>query len=634
MLPVLITLLYSFVVTLFGISLLRLLGARGTGRHGLMVFSASGFMMGTAVMAVLWLFIALAGQLSDTLIRAGLSVLFLAGLIMGRSWLADLAKGVTDWVRSLPGAGAVVLVSIAVITALMMLLSLAAWFRPPIGDAEAFYMVYPKVIAASGKLEILSGYEGFSQIGLLGELHFAVLFALSGQHAAKLFVIFIILSAMATLYGMMKYVGVDRRARLFGILVLLSSTAFVNHASDGKVDLFAAAFGLSAFYHALFIKSPGETRNAVILAGLFSGFAIVSKFSYIPSFIPALFVLVYLRFRETGLEMSESFKGAVRLFVVMSLLMGLTMLPHFIKNGILFNAPFAPFIGGAAWTSQTWFSALDTAWIILTYPFALVFGRYPMQGGNLSFLLLVLLPLVVFLLRRGALQKSIASQLAVAALVGTLFWILARPSVLAPRYILAVLLLYIPVVALAAGWLFNNENRPRILGSMVAVCMLVALVFTYFSYRHLPAYIYYSYAGKTKTCEMASLYCPPLSLLNKQAGEGERVFFASYYSYWLRSDLLLCRSRKDDSDAVTRSGNNPDELWRRGFRYIVLDKSAYKNFHSLVENARMSEKFSIEPVIKSTVVDIYRLSASPGNDVEQKINCVKSGENRWVLEAR
>jgi hypothetical protein len=166
---------------------------------------------------------------------------------------------------------------------------------PPTGgsDAEAFYLALPKLIAATHRLlPMPGGYEHFTQIGLQGEMHFAALMSVSNYHAAKLFVWPTSLAIGLMVMGLGKLVGLGRQGNYISIAILFTSTAFTNIIWDGKVDLFATAMGLSAYYWALQRTSvPG----AVKMAGLFTGLALVAKFSFIPTLLPGVMLLVFLQ---------------------------------------------------------------------------------------------------------------------------------------------------------------------------------------------------------------------------------------------------------------------------------------------------------------------------------------------------
>ena len=55
------------------------------------------------------------------------------------------------------------------------------------GDAAAFYMILPKIMANSHELIPVPGYESFMSVGLQGEMHYAALMVLGSADAAQLF---------------------------------------------------------------------------------------------------------------------------------------------------------------------------------------------------------------------------------------------------------------------------------------------------------------------------------------------------------------------------------------------------------------------------------------------------------------
>ena len=150
----------------------------------------------------------------------------------------------------------------------------------------------------------------------------------------------------------------------------------------------------------------------------------------------------------------------------MQVLLGLiiALLPHLIKNGLLFNNPLAPFGTDLMnLLNQDWFGPATTRRVLLTYPLALTFGDYWGQLGNLSPLILGFLPLAIFLPRPRNPVTSPLIVLTLAALVGVLAWITIRPSMLLPRYMLATLLLFVLLPARAAEFLTLHDSYPRYL---------------------------------------------------------------------------------------------------------------------------------------------------------------------------
>jgi hypothetical protein len=502
-------------------------------------------------------------------------------------------------------------------------------------------MVYPKIIAASQRLTEMPGlYASYSQIGLLGEMHFAALFSLGGPKAAKLFVWVIAVSAVVVLIAIARWAGLGLVGCGFVLVLVVTSTAFTNHIADGKVDLFAAATGLGAVYWALRTGNTAERAVALRLAGILAGMAMIAKFSYIPAFLPSVLLLVawatYSGSQRIPCGALKGASGMVVAFASLGLWMAIAAIPHMIKNGVLFGAPLAPFLGSEdtswpSWLNQTWFSPNDTRWIVMTYPVALAFGRYPLQGGNLSFLLIALLPLAFFAGRPASWARSPLAQVTAAGIFGTLTWIILRPSVIAPRYILATLLLMVPLIAMGAERVYKMEQRPRLLSMGVIVTMIIALAMFSFPYVKLPVHLLNYVRGTLPACALASPYCEPLTTLNDRAAPGDRVYFAGYFSYWLRPDLLQCRDDRQDWEALGKvddGANRWAELYTRGFRYVVVDRTTHAEAFKASWSSATPPWLDVSEVIKTPELSIFGLSSQAGAPKPQ-LYCAQMSPPAW-----
>src|SRR5271157_4036781 len=170
---------------------------------------ATAFALGQGLLASLWLLLALVGWFSRPVI-VGVGVVFaLSGIILARYWFYDFARQFVHIWRELRAESwewqAV---------ALFTLILCAAWGtslgRDLNGDATAFYMALPKVIAASHRLVPLPGYEGFTTTGLQGEMHYAALMALGSPDAARLFAWPTMLAGAILLLAICRQAGIDR----------------------------------------------------------------------------------------------------------------------------------------------------------------------------------------------------------------------------------------------------------------------------------------------------------------------------------------------------------------------------------------------------------------------------------------
>jgi hypothetical protein len=561
-----LTFAYAAACWLSGLGLLRLLQARREDPIPSSADHAIRFLFGIAVLAAVWQGLGLVSLFTPGLVVTILAVAVAHGLF----WLyADRRR--SNRVAN-KGAGFTWISPIWALLALAVVASLmgAAWralIYSPAGDAEAFYMVLPKIMASSARLVPQPNYYAFSQIGLLGEMHFAALFALGSPLAAKLLVFVLGLAALGLILALCDECGLGYRGKIAAAVIVCSSTAFTNVLWVGKVDVFGAALGLAAYWFALRATSRNEARG-FLLTGLFAGFAVVAKFSN----LPVLGAGILFLWLSEGVRRSVPWPTMAKHGLVLGCGAGLALLPHFVKNFVLFQEPLAPFLflqgDGVRWVDQVWFNAVNTRYLLITYPLALVYGEYPMQGGTMSPLLLALVPvaLVIALWSRET-ASPVATRLALAGGIGVLTWMIVRPAVISPRYLLATLLLFAPVGGWAAETLFRRASSSWILKAATLLALAYGALLP--NLDHASFFVTYRAGGYGLGNCVMSASCPGLERLNAVAAEGERIYFLGHYAYHLRPDLLQCLNSIDDeiSDWTT--------LIDRGFKYVVVQKASH-----------------------------------------------------------
>ncbi len=526
------------------------------------------------------------------------------------------------------------IVLIAVTTALGF--GISAWVRPPIGDAEAYYLVYPKIMAETGVIKPMPGpFREFSAIGFSGELHFAALMVLGGPASAKLLVWPVALTAGSLLSAIITHCGGYRMARLIGWCVILSSGTFYYYIYDGKVDLFSAVYGLAAIVWLLECKPGNKMLMHIAFSGFFSGMATVGKFSYIPTLgITLAVLLIWLHQRPALARLQSGWVPCVAAFMgrgsVMAAMALAAWTPHFIKNWVLFAAPLKPFInedGRAALLNQTWFSPEVTFHILLTYPFALVFGRYPMMGGGLSFLMLAFLPLTFLLVRPKKYRESVLFAVTLSGVLAVATWMVLRPSVIAPRYILTSLLMLVPIVAIATGNILENTKKQRILKIGIGATCLAAMLAPYWHILPVTRAISASLRGNSATCQLASVYCEPLTKFSQSVRQGERIYIGSYYAYWLTPTQLQCRDTLKESQLFVQSDLPVEWLRDHGFGYIVIDPISHHQLADLLERDT-SGSSHLELFSSSETLLIYKVE--PKTDTAYR--CLEQRSGLWTVE--
>jgi hypothetical protein len=580
---------------------------------------ATAFILGEGILAGLWLFLALGGLFTLPIV-ALLSFIFAAdGLYVGRSILIAFKQQATSIWRELRADtwGWQFIAGLTILLCLMWYTSLG---RPLDGDASAFYFANAKLIAFSHHLLLLPGYEDISNIGLLGELHFAALMLLHSRNAARLFSWPTIIAAGFMLASLGRTAGMGRRGQWLTLSILFSSSVVTMLSGDGKVDLFGAALGLAAYYWAVQIRF-NRTKLVLFLTGLFSGFAFVAKMSYIPVMVPGIILLAIWGYGDEFKNISnwwsylKSFIGG-SLIILAGLILALA--PHLVKNGFLFHNPFSPFgTGGMSWLNQKWFGEGITRRIILTYPFALTYGSYWAQYGNLSPLILAFLPLAFFLPRPRSLLSSPLAMITLVSLTSLAVWVVYKPSVFAPRYILATLLLLTLLPARAAEYISLTDFRPRILAFSVNIftsVILIAFGLSFLDIIFFPKSIIPSLMGTIDECDRDGTSCSAMEKINEDAQSGERVYLASFNRYWFRGDLLQCTSSAIETANFTYSPTEDDYLWlefyKRGFSYLFIDKVTHASFLERLNLENHPSWVILTPIVDYATVFIYHMDFS------------------------
>jgi hypothetical protein len=603
------------------------------------------FALGSASLAGLWQLMALSGMLRSGAIW--LVVILLCAVTvrdtLRLSTSLPLQRALAAVLKASNQGWAVNLMALALL-ALTVWLGVLAFLRPPFGDADAFYFVYPKIIAATGQLSAMEGsYRDFSAIGLSGELHFAALMVIGTPEGAKLFAWVTGVALIILLRDVTKATGGGVIAQVVAMAMLVTSTTFTDYLSDGKVDLFAACTALAAVLCLLGAGKSMPEHTGTVIAGLLTGFSVTAKFSYIVAFLPAVMLLLLFhalpnigpaplagRFRKVLIEVGPFIAGLL-----------IALLPHLLKNYVLFDQPLAPFIGMKGnWADQNWISAADAVWVVATYPFALAFGMYPMQGGNLSVLWLAALPLAFFLPRPRWSSQSFCStlvQVTVSACVGLTCWLLIKASVFAPRYILVTLVMLIPLPAIAVEYVWHHESRPRLISFAFMVLTGIAMVAVPNTppagdWASVPRRIVQHVKTGFPECGLAiSTYCHGFTTLSTQVREGERVFVAGYYTYWLRPDLLQCINEPGDYGIFNLS--SPSDIWSalysNGFSHVAVQKYSHGQYMKLLDPAKAPPWLKVTTGLVDSDMPVFHLESldptrRPG------IVCARKGRSSWA----
>jgi hypothetical protein len=558
---------------------------RNTEQLPLWLRAVVAYFLGQGLLAVAFTFAAIWGRFATNLILAFLAVG--AAICVYATWRIwkNFAFAVGPAIR-LWWATVWYWKIIDALTIVLFLYGVTAIGAPVTGDAVAFYLPIAKVAAYTGQLAPLRGYESLSGWGLTAEMLISSLMTLGVPGvAARIYSWVNYAPTLVALYAVARMCALSRREAFLSVVMAVTSSAAIVLWGSGKTDLFAVGPALIATVFALASWKDYSRKAAIVIAGVFCGFASIAKFSYIPVLVPSLLLLVVwqdvlstgslLQIRNWSAIRSPSTQIASATLIF---LFGFTLgfFPLIAQNIILLHKAFGPNPGSSAW-----FQTATTLRLLLSYPIALTYGRYWAQFGTLSPLILAFLPLLLLMQRKVFWRESALAALTISTSVGLLCWLLLMPSIFMPRYILATLLLFSVPAAAAA---MNVSRRSRILRGVVVVAIAFVILITplHVSTRQRvfdPVLtLRYLKDPREEILFAGDSYFLAHTAINERAATGDRVLLLTYYRLWLRSDLLVAVSDQNELGKATMDPN-PDKFWeyfnRTKFRFILLDANIF-----------------------------------------------------------
>lgn len=529
---------------------------------------ATRFLLGQGLLANLWVFLSLPGHFSPFLVKGIITILFIIGIALNYKLLVNTGKQfisiLQEALNESWGWKILIFATLAI-----WLIWLPFWF-PYWSSSTRFYMALPKVIAASGQLKVLPGYEEVASLGLQGEMHFAALMTMGSSESTQLFNWLTLTAGCILLLALGRLAGLGRHGQWLSLAMVFTSSAVTLLSGSGKTDLYGAAFAFAAYYWAFNIEKE-KRIPASILTGLFGGLAVVAKISYIGSFLPSLAVIMLWKVFFQSNEYTFSSKFLPFILVGITAVFIAVQLP--IKNQILFNNLLAPY-GMADIFDQVWYGPDTVRRIYLTLPLALTFGEYWAQIGSITPLVLMFSPLLFFLPKPRRVVESPLVVLSIAALVGLACWFISHPSNFAPRYFLAcMLLLLLPFAKAADFFTTQGSTNTRLIQAAIILTVIYTgldyTTFIKFSEMDLQSLM----GGKTN-CNTDPIWCKIANAVNSDLDPGERIFTNTRFRYWFRPDLIQCAATSSELENYLTISNS-ELRWKfiigRGFRSVVLE---------------------------------------------------------------
>jgi len=577
--------------------LLLALASLGTGGTILTIFRHSSpllpiwlqasvaYFLGQGILASTFLLLALAQLFTPGVVF----ILLISGALAGLLFLGSAGFRWRAWIRESLGGWTQVPLSwkiLVVPSALLFTLgfaTLGGWVE---GDSMAFYFAVSKVTAFTHQLSILPGYESFMNVGLLAEMLIASLMSLGMPNISpRIFSWVNQLPTLVLFYGLARHCGLGWRGGLLAVIVPLTSSAAILLWGNTKTDLYAVGPAVACCLIALTSWDRRSRGGAIVLSGVLCGFAAQFKLSYLLPLVPAvmllivwknLFALMPVLRDKVWSEVGRFLRVELKDIFLFTAGFVCAFLPHIVKNLYLINTIF-----GDNPLNGAWYAPETVARLLFSYPFALTYGRFWAQLGDLSPLVLAFIPLLICLPRPSAWGESKLGALAVASFAGLGLWMILMPSIFMPRYFLSTILM-LGIPAAAGAEYFSRKGGMASMAVWLATAVtLVATpkhVTTWAKAFNFPGAISYFNDPDNEVIATTPMetYCMAHKAINSLAAPDDRVLMLTYYRFWLRPDLIRQASTQKELISLYDNGNLCwDRFKNVGFRFILVDTNLF-----------------------------------------------------------
>ncbi len=267
-------------------------------------------------------------RFSLTVVLAVLLPATLLGLVFGWKEMKSLAGHVHF--QRLPPIPVVVIAFLLIIT---FLGGLAA----PVGDikmdAIAYHFLGPQVWLRDGAIHVIPE-ECHASFPATIETLYAALTAIGGTRAPELFAFLSIGVLLLVSYGFAIRLGLDSKGAWWAIALIATMTVVYRGAYGGFIDAIFSSFVLLSLRFAL----DAEESTEYMLAGVFAGLAMGTKYTGIPAFF--LILTVALAFAWAR-QLAISAKPAKQLLLLATTAIVVAS-PWYLRNWKVLGSPIYP----------------------------------------------------------------------------------------------------------------------------------------------------------------------------------------------------------------------------------------------------------------------------------------------------
>jgi hypothetical protein len=374
--------------------------------------------------------------------------------------------------------------TIAVFSIIILLCNFLIALAPPLRfDALSYHLSLPVRYMQSGKIAYLPD-NVFWGMPENTEILYTLVGSLAGIEAAPLLEWMMGILAITALYGHTKK-RISQRAAWVAIAALLAGETISSSLAWGYVEWPSALYA-TAMFITLDNTNEGPDKKQLLLAGIFAGFALATKYTAGIVLLAGLGI-IFFKFRGIG------HKASITNALWFGGIATLTMLPWLLKNELATSNPFYPFFFPAGAMDEIrlgfyqkapaavgWLKSVALPWQITVWG---VEGRAG-YSSSVGPLLLGLSPLAWLSMKsRLAEAKSTIQYASIFVLIGFASWAVAS-NLAGLLHQTRLYFAMFPAWAILAGIGFDTLSKQTFLGirfgRISSVLILLILGFNVF----------------------------------------------------------------------------------------------------------------------------------------------------------
>jgi len=331
--PILVAVMVGHVAFVVGKLVLDLLKINFLEK-GILINSIS-MLVGYGIVAYFSLFLSLVGPLNKIVIY----LVFASVIVFGRRLIFSLHKQIYSGIKNWYSQG-VFEKCLIILIAFSFIFYLTSALVPPYRtDALGYHLPEVKEITEHGIRVLWVEGNFFSNLPILMETFYALLYEISGYTTINLAHYSILLTALLSIYGFIRYYF-SHRAGLISILCVFSLYELFVNATNSYVDAAMLSYEIVGLFLLLFWMQTKE-RSLLILAGIFYGLSISIKYNGLYGLLIAGSLIILF-----SLFNKMSFKEAVKSVLYFSLPVLVFSSFWYVKNLVLYGNPVYPFYFG------------------------------------------------------------------------------------------------------------------------------------------------------------------------------------------------------------------------------------------------------------------------------------------------